>query len=124
MLARLRKDWESSVYGFYKPEVQIKLGKDGCRGHEFHCSKAGCNTKITQWLDKADSRSTRNLHKHTKKCWGPEVLQAADGLKEEDVWSAVAAFVRLGSIRAFFAIQNRAEKRTYSARQHTRSEIW
>ncbi|KAM6491469.1 hypothetical protein JOM56_013038, partial [Amanita muscaria] len=65
--ARLRKDWFSSVYAFFKPEVTIKY-EAGKRGHQFHCAKATCTTKLMRWLDKSDSRLTGNLHKHVRNC--------------------------------------------------------
>ena len=110
MKARLRREWQSNIYGFFKPDVVIKLDKTGKRGHEFHCLKGGCTSKVVRWLDKGDSRSTSNLRRHAKRCLGEEVLAAADGMKETQARMAVAAFVRSGV-------------RSYSTRQHTKAEI-
>ena len=122
-LARLRKEWESPIYAFYQPTVGIKEDRAGKRAHEFHCGNKGCTTKITRWLDKGDSRSTSNLRKHTRKCWGDEILKAADGMKIVQAKEAVSIFVRTGSIRMVFKIQKKGKKETYSNRQHTKTEI-
>ena len=36
---------------------------------------------VCQFLDKGDSKSTSNMRKHTKKCWGDEVVALADKAK-------------------------------------------
>ena len=76
-----------------------------------------------RWLDKGDARSTSNLRKHVKRCWGDEVLGASDGLKAGLAREAVASYVRSGSITAAFKRLNKSGKKTYSARQHTKKEI-
>jgi hypothetical protein len=103
--------------------VNIKVDKAGKRGHVFSCSKAACRITVVHWLDKGDSRSTSNLRKHVRKCWGPEVLAAAEGMRETETRTALAAFVRSGSIQAAFASQTVTGIQSYLVRQHTRAEL-
>ncbi|KAM6501562.1 hypothetical protein JOM56_001539, partial [Amanita muscaria] len=121
---RLSAEWVSPVYAFYKPEVTIKTEQNGKRGHQFQCGNRNCKTKITRWLDKKDTRSTSNLRKHVKSCWGSEVLEVAgDMTTVMDAREAVAKYVRSGSIKLAFNMQGKSAKAMYSVRQHTKTEI-
>jgi len=44
---------------------------------------------VNRYLDKADARSTSNLRKHVKICWGADVVAAADKIKDLDAIRAV-----------------------------------
>lgn len=44
---------------------------------------------MNRYLDKADARSTSNLRKHVKICWGADVVAAADKIKDLDAIRAV-----------------------------------
>ena len=77
------KDWNTPVYAFFAPLPKVTM-KDGRRAHEFACFARGCKAKVHRFLDTKDSRSTSNLHKHAKSCWGNEVVSAADDAKNAE----------------------------------------
>ncbi|KAG1740362.1 hypothetical protein EDB19DRAFT_1828564 [Suillus lakei] len=79
-LKRLMNDWNSPVYAFFDPTPQI-IEIDGRRAHDFKCQAKRCKTKVRRYLDKGDARSTGNMRKHVRSCWGDEVLKAADQAK-------------------------------------------
>ena len=33
---------------------------------------------VCQFLDKGDTKSTSNMRKHAKRCWGPDIIALAD----------------------------------------------
>jgi hypothetical protein len=116
------KEWTSPVYAFFEPTPKV-IDIDGRRAHEFKCCARGCKTTIRRYLDKKDARSTGNMRKHVKSCWGPEVLTAADDAKDanEVRLKIVPSILRDGSITAAFERKGKG-KVTYSHRQHTRHE--
>lgn len=65
------------------------------RVHIFECLATNCKAKgknprfVNRYLDKADARSTSNLRKHVKICWGADVVAAADKIKDLDAIRAV-----------------------------------
>ena len=71
----MSKEWSSLVYPFFKVEV---VHSDGRRAHQFCCHAHHCKVKIWRFLDTKDLKSTSNLHKHIKSCWGVDVMSAAD----------------------------------------------
>lgn len=75
------KEWISPVYAFFEPTPRI-VEINGRRAHEFKCGARGCKTTIRQFLDKKDARSTGNMRKHVKSCWGNAALMAADDAKD------------------------------------------
>ncbi|KAG2756744.1 hypothetical protein P692DRAFT_20714955, partial [Suillus brevipes Sb2] len=119
---RLMKEWVSPVYAFFEPKPRI-VEHDGRRAHQFKCCARGCKTMIRRFLDKKDARSTGNMRKHVKSCWGDDVLQAADQAKDaqEVRTKIVGGILRNGSITASFERKGKG-KVTYSHRQHTRTE--
>lgn len=121
-IERLMKDWNSPVYAFFNPTPQI-IEIDGRRAHDFKCQAKRCKTKVRRYLDKGDARSTGNMRKHVRSCWGDEVLKAADQAKNanEVRQKIVGNFLRNGSITTSFE-RNGKGKVTYSHRQHTRAE--
>ena len=55
--------------------------------HVFECAAIHCKGKINshmvcRYLDTGDAKSTSNLHKHAKICWGEEVVAAADDTRD------------------------------------------
>ncbi|KAF8545826.1 hypothetical protein OG21DRAFT_1479752 [Imleria badia] len=110
--ARLQKDWTSPVYAFFNLMPTICEVNGRCV-HEFACSARGCKVKVCQYLDTKDVRSTGNMRKHVRLCWGTEVLDATDNAKDasERTDTIAAAFERKGK-----------GKIMYSHRQHTRAE--
>jgi hypothetical protein len=78
---------------------------------------------VRRYLDKGDAKSTSNMRKHAKKCWGEEVLASADKAKNANEVRAttVKGFLNPQSITAVFKRKGKG-KVTYSHRQHTKTE--
>jgi hypothetical protein len=70
-----------------------------------------------------DAKSTGNMHKHVKTCWGDEVLDAANEAKDvgEVRTKIVKSIQRSGSITAAFERKGKG-KVTYNHRAHTKAE--
>ncbi|KAG1723006.1 hypothetical protein EDB19DRAFT_1615502, partial [Suillus lakei] len=119
---RFMKDWISPVYAFFDPIPKI-VEENGRRAHVFKCQGKGCKTTVKRYLDKGDARSTGNMRKHVRSCWGEEVLRAADEAKDanEVRKKIVGSVLRNGSITASFERKGKG-KITYSHRQHTKAE--
>ncbi|KAF8550525.1 hypothetical protein OG21DRAFT_1384020, partial [Imleria badia] len=119
---RLQKEWISPVYAFFNPTPTIRE-IDGRHVHEFACSARGCKVNVRRYLDTKDARSTGNMRKHVRLCWGAEILDAADNAKDasEVRTNIVGSVQRTGSIAAAFERKGKG-KISYSHRQHTRSE--
>ena len=99
---------------------------EGRRSHIFHCTAKMCRQKtrgVRRFLDKGDAKSTSNMRKHAKKCFGNEMVVAADKLN-------LAADVRatmLGGVLNFQSITAAFERTgkgvvTFSHQQHTKTE--
>ena len=118
----LKKDWTAPIYTFFNPIPNIDYENGRCF-HEFICRAKGCRKRICCYLDKKDARSTSILHKHTKLCWGPEAVEAADQTKDitEACSSVVKPLAKDGSITAIFERVAKG-KVSYSHRQHTKTE--
>jgi len=118
----LKKDWNAPIYSFFHPVPTIDYHK-GRRFHEFTCAAKGCQKRIRRYLDKADAKSTGNLRKHAKKCWGIETVEAADKTKDasEARQSGITSGHPNGSITGLFERVGKG-KGTFSHRQHTKME--
>lgn len=110
---------------FFKPIPTVQY-IDGRKAHVFECAASSCQCKnrtIRRFLDKGDAKSTGNLRRHAKVCWGEEVVAAADNT--HDVKTAREALGNRkgvdGSITALFQ-RAAIGKVTYSHRQHTKVE--
>ncbi|KAG1723200.1 hypothetical protein EDD22DRAFT_982946 [Suillus occidentalis] len=99
------KEWVSPVYAFFDPTPCIT-----------ECCAKGCKATIRRFLDKKDVRSTGNMRKHVKSCWGEDALNAADDAKGAD-----DVILKNGSITASFERKGKG-KVTYSHCQHTHGE--
>ncbi|KAF8055640.1 hypothetical protein FPV67DRAFT_1435052 [Lyophyllum atratum] len=125
-LARLSKDWTRPIYAFFKPVPDIRY-VDGKRCHEFECGAKYCKGKsrlVRRFLHTSDKNSTGNLRRHAKKCWGQDVIEAADDAANADeARETIAANPKLrsGDITEAFARKGKG-KVTYSYRQHTKAE--
>jgi hypothetical protein len=70
---------------------------NGRRVHVFKCIAKSCKEKgrdqqcINCFLDKKDTKSTSNLWKHAKLCWGVETLKAANATKDLDLAKEILA---------------------------------
>jgi len=83
------KEWSSPVYAFFDPKLQISV-IDGQQAQGFKCSAQGCKVTVRWFLDTKDARSTGNMQKHVKICWGAEALAIADNAKDaKDVRSTI-----------------------------------
>ena len=123
------KDWNAPIYAFFKPTPMIQY-VDNCRVHVFECIAKCCKGKgrdkrcVNRFLDKKDAKSTSNLRKHAKLCWGVETVEAADKTKDMDLAKKILARhggLRDGSLTAVFE-RNEKGKVSYSHRQHTKAE--
>lgn len=119
---RLMKDWVSPIYAFFHPTPAIEY-HDQRRCHVFKCAAHGCNHKVRRYLDKKDAKSTSNMRKHVKSCWGDAALQAAVdcGNTKAARDGPIKSLLETGSIKASFDRKGKG-KITYSHRQHTRAE--
>lgn len=78
---------------------------------------------VHRYLNTGDAKSTSNLCKHAKICWGEEAMAAADNTR--DVQAAHEALSKMKSVDSSItaAFKRVAKSRvTYSHRQHTTSE--
>lgn len=78
---------------------------------------------VRRYLDTGDAKSTGNLRKHAKNCWGEDVVAAADETK--DVHAAREALGKMKSVDSSItaAFERVAKSKvTYSHRQHTTAE--
>ena len=120
------KEWSSPIYVFFKQTPRIEYVEDR-QAHVFVCATAHCKGKngrgVRRFLDKGDRKSTSNLRKHTKVCWGPEAVEAVDNTRDVDATLEILSKTKLqdGSITAEFK-QIEKGKVTFSARQHTLAE--
>ncbi|KAG2040592.1 hypothetical protein BDR03DRAFT_857502 [Suillus americanus] len=119
---RIMKDWISLVYAFFNPTPCI-VTIEGRLAHEFMCLGKSCKATVRRYLNKKDARSTGNMRKHVRACWGKDILVAADNAKDanEARVKIVGGFLRNGSITALFEPKGKGQV-TYSHRQHTRAE--
>jgi hypothetical protein len=121
------KEWDAPVYVFFEPTPSIEY-VDGHKAHLFKCGASHCRCKthfVHRFLDKGDAKSTSNLRRHAKTCWGDETVAAAD--KTRDVKAARDALSnhkdKDGSITSAFQHAGKG-KVTYSHRQHMKPEAW
>jgi hypothetical protein len=121
-LAQLSKEWTAPIYVFFKPDPIIEyIGTH--RAHMFQCAVKSCKHKsrgVQRFLDKGDACSTGNLRKHAKKCWGKDVVEAADEDSEVRTTTAQSAS-NPGSITTAFEWKGKGRV-TYSHKQHTTTE--
>jgi len=121
------RDWNSPIYAFFKPTPAIEYIQ-GRRLHVFECTATSCKGKgngrlVRRYLDTGDAKSTSNLRKHAKLCWGEDTVTAAD--QTGGVAAARDILLKTkgrdGSITAAFERVGKG-KVSYSHRQHTRTE--
>jgi DNA phosphorothioation-dependent restriction protein DptG len=88
------------------------------------CKGKGRNPRcVNRFLDKKDAKSTGNLRKHARLCWGDETVRAGDETK--DILAAREAVkknqLKDGSLTAVFERIGKGTA-TYSHRQHMKTE--
>jgi hypothetical protein len=126
----LKKDWNAPIYAFFKPSPGIEY-VNGRRIHVFECTAKHCRGKgkggrcVNRYLDTGDRKSTGNLRKHAKLCFGDEAVAVADMGKDIDATRAALAkdpnLLRSGLLTANFERKGKG-KVTYSHQQHTKTE--
>jgi hypothetical protein len=130
IIVRLSKEWDAPIYVFFGPTPSIEY-VDGRKAHVFKCGAGHCRCKsrlVCCFLDKGDAKSTSNLRRHAKQCWGEETVAAADNTRDvKAMRDALANHKDVdGSITAAFQFSGKG-KVTYSHRQHTKPEaryVW
>jgi hypothetical protein len=129
---RLLKEWNAPVYAFFNPVPSIDyVGNPPRRVHIFECNAKACIGKgmnrrhVRRFLDTADGKSTSNLRRHAKICWGEEAVAGADTVKSHGATRQIvekSLRMRDGSIAVMFKSLKGKGKVTYSHRQHTKTE--
>jgi len=102
------------------PSIEYTGGR---RSHIFKCMAKGCKQRVRRYLDKGDAKSTSNMAKHAKNCWGEAAYQAAQGSGTADSArkTVVKSILQTGLITSAFERKGKG-KVTYSHRQHTKTE--
>ncbi|KAG2751361.1 hypothetical protein P692DRAFT_20727481, partial [Suillus brevipes Sb2] len=116
----IEKEWNSPIYAFYHPVPDIGYHEGRCY-HEFKCAATECKKGVQHFLDKKDAKSTSNMQKHAKICWGEETVKLADETKNSQEARTIISGAKDGSITVSFKRTGKG-KVTYSHWQHTRTE--
>ena len=74
------------MYLFFKQRPSVEYINNH-HVHIFECSATCCMGKgngqmVCHYLDTGDAKSTSNLHKHAKICWGEEAVAATDNTRD------------------------------------------
>jgi len=78
---------------------------------------------VRRYLDKGDAKSTSNMRKHTKKCWGPDIITSADKAANANKVCRTTVTGGLNPQLITTAFERKGKgKVTYSHRQHTKTE--
>src|SRR5215470_5496407 len=97
--ARLKRNWRSPIYLFFKDNIKIEVVNDR-RSHFFQCGASTCKYPaggVRRFLDKKDRASTANLKAHAIKCWGAEAVRNACNDADAQISGSIfAAFARQG----------------------------
>jgi hypothetical protein len=125
-IEKLLKNWDAPIYVFFKSKPTIQY-LEGRKAHIFECAASHCRCKtkyVCRFLDTKDAKSTSNLRRHAKLCWGDDTVAAAD-----DTWDVKSAREALskrkdlnGSITVAFERAGKG-KVTYSHHQHMKKEL-
>jgi hypothetical protein len=78
---------------------------------------------VRRFLDTGDAKSTGNMRKHARKCWGDDIVTSADNAANaNDVRrTTIKGYLDPQSITAAFDRKGKG-KVMYSHRQHTKTE--
>ena len=95
---RMNAGWRTCIYTFFDPVPDIEYC-NGRKCHVFKCSAKNCKHKIARFIHTSDAQSTGNMRKHVRKCWGEDVLKAADEAKNvaEARAKVIAPYIENGS---------------------------
>jgi len=78
-LERLKANWRSPVYGFFKPKILIDYD-NGRKYHFFQCAAKRCKGKVKgvrHYQDSQDQSATSNLKTHVTRCFGADAIDSA-----------------------------------------------
>lgn len=116
-----QKRWSAATYAFFKPNPSLEEIK-GRRAYVFRCANTGCKHEVRRYLATTDTKSTSNMRRHVKSCWGKEALDAADAMKTAaNAKDAISTYWRTQDIKVAFG--NVGKKTvSFSTHQHTPSE--
>ena len=82
---------------------------------------------VRRYLDTSDGKSTSNLRRHAKLCWGEVAVLGADAVRTHGAARQVverSLKTRDASITTMFErVKGGENKVTYSHRQHTKTEV-
>ena len=123
---RLSKEWTAPIYAFFHATPVVKYISKR-RVHAFQCLAKQCMAKngreVRRYLDTSDRKSTGNLRKHAKLCWGVEEIAAADQTKNANAARGVidTSKLRDGTLTASFMRIGKG-KVSYSHRQRNMTE--
>jgi hypothetical protein len=129
----VRSDCPIGPYiGPIEPDLAAFLRSAMCPAHHRHCHAFECIAKsckpktrvVWRYLDKDNAKSTGNLRKHAKRCWGNKVVAAANKAKTaRDVCDAIAkGFLDPQLITSAFKRSEKG-KVSYSYRQFTKTKL-
>ncbi|KAG1847687.1 hypothetical protein DFJ58DRAFT_843131 [Suillus subalutaceus] len=118
-LEKLMKDWVSPIYAFFHPTPAIEYHEQR-RCHVFKCAAHSCNHKVWRYLDKKDAKSTSNMRKHVKSCWGDAALQAAVdcGNMKAACDGPIKSLLEMGSIKLCLIAKARGKLLTHIGNTH------
>jgi hypothetical protein len=115
------------VYAFFKPTPSA-VYINARRVHVFECSATRCKGKsngrmVRRYLDTGDAKSTSNLCKHAKICWGEDAMAEADKTRDVHAAREAVSNMKLANRSIMEAFERVGKgKVTYSHRQHTTTE--
>ncbi|KAG1720835.1 hypothetical protein EDB19DRAFT_1898408 [Suillus lakei] len=94
-----------------------------CCAHVFKYMAKGYWQHVHHYLNKGDAKSTSNMVKHIKSCWGNIAYEAAQEAKTaaSACESIINNILKTGSITTLFERKGKG-KVTYSHKQHTKME--
>jgi hypothetical protein len=119
-------EWTSPIYVFFHATPRIEYFNSR-RAHVFECAAGRCKARngkdVRRFLDKGDRKSTSNLRKHAKICWGEDTVEAADRTRDIDGAREILNKTELrdGSIKMEFDRIGKGKVK-FSTRQHTSKE--
>ncbi|KJA19663.1 hypothetical protein HYPSUDRAFT_143442, partial [Hypholoma sublateritium FD-334 SS-4] len=119
-LVHMMETWNMPINSFWHPTPSIGYEKNHCY-HKFSCFKKSCKVKVCHYLDTKDAASTGNMHRHTKKCWGEDMVKLT--MSMGNIIAARKALAKSpdGSITEAFLVKE-LNKLTFLHHQHTKME--
>lgn len=110
------------MYALYVDPPDIEYDKHGRRYHAFRCIKKTCRHVTHRYLDKKDAKSTKSLLRHSRACWGEDVVKTITDIKTlGDARKAATGLLQNGTITSMFERKSKTAI-TYSSKQMTRLE--